>query len=50
MKGPVPAADLGGYRALVESHPADLRSAGLLREDLFVGNSWIPAAGATGSR
>jgi succinate-semialdehyde dehydrogenase / glutarate-semialdehyde dehydrogenase len=46
MKGPVPAADLGGYPALVERHAADLRSAGLLREDLFVGSSWVPAAGA----
>jgi succinate-semialdehyde dehydrogenase/glutarate-semialdehyde dehydrogenase len=45
MKGPVPAEDLGGYRALVERHAADLRAAGLLREDLFVDNSWVPATG-----
>jgi succinate-semialdehyde dehydrogenase/glutarate-semialdehyde dehydrogenase len=45
MKGPVPAQDLGGYRALVERHAADLRAAGLLREDLFVDNSWVAATG-----
>jgi succinate-semialdehyde dehydrogenase / glutarate-semialdehyde dehydrogenase len=45
MKGPALAADLGSYEALVESHAADLRSAGLLREDLFIDSSWVPAAG-----
>jgi succinate-semialdehyde dehydrogenase / glutarate-semialdehyde dehydrogenase len=45
MKGPAPAAEIGGYRALVERHAADLRSAGLLREDLFIDNTWLPATG-----
>ena len=45
MKGPAVSADLGSYEALVESHAADLRSAGLLREDLFIDSSWVPAAG-----
>ena len=45
MKGPALSADLGSYEALVESHAADLRSAGLLREDLFIDSSWVPAAG-----
>jgi len=44
MKGPAAAAEIGSYRTLVEDHAADLRSAGLLREDLFIGNSWVPAA------
>ena len=50
MKGPVPAADLGGYPALVERHAADLRSAGLLREDLFVDGSWVAGRGRRPAR
>jgi succinate-semialdehyde dehydrogenase/glutarate-semialdehyde dehydrogenase len=46
MKGPALAADIGSYRAPVEGHAADLRSAGLLRADLFIDNSWVPATGA----
>lgn len=48
MKGPVQAADLGCWRALVERHAADLRAARLLREDMFVDNSWVPADSARG--
>jgi succinate-semialdehyde dehydrogenase/glutarate-semialdehyde dehydrogenase len=45
MRGPDQSAEAGSYRALVESHAADLRSAGLLREELFIDNSWVPATG-----
>jgi acyl-CoA reductase-like NAD-dependent aldehyde dehydrogenase len=45
MKGPASSADIGSYRALAESHAADLRLAGLLGEDLLVANCWVPTAG-----
>jgi succinate-semialdehyde dehydrogenase / glutarate-semialdehyde dehydrogenase len=44
MKGPA-SADIGSYLAVVEGHAADLRSAGLLREDLLIANCWVPATG-----
>ena len=50
MKGPAPSADIGSYRAPVEGHAADLRAAGLLREDLFIDSSWVPAAGGEPAR
>jgi succinate-semialdehyde dehydrogenase / glutarate-semialdehyde dehydrogenase len=45
MKGPASTAEISSYRALVESHAADLRSAGLLREDLLIANRWVAATG-----
>jgi succinate-semialdehyde dehydrogenase / glutarate-semialdehyde dehydrogenase len=44
MKPSAGSGQMSRYRSVVEERSAQLRAAGLLREDLFVDGGWVPAA------